>query len=195
MARPLSNDKRDTLISATIETVAEQGLSATTALIAKKAGVATGSLFTYFENKEALLNASYLAIKHQIAQAVLPNFPLADLAVRLRHLWNHYIDWGIEHRAARQALQQLEVSTILTESTRQEAKQFFGQMQQMFSQAEANNYFAVPLPFAMRMMEAMVDATIQHILQEPGQREMYKALGFTMMWKAISRVNTSIAPD
>lgn len=186
MARPLSSDKRNTLIQATIQTIATQGLSATTALIAKNAGVATGSLFTYFDSKEALLNATYLEIKSHIAQAVMPNFPQSEFASQLLHLWNHYIDWGIEHRDARQTLQQLEVSTVLTEAARQEAKQIFLPMQQMFSTAEANSLFFPPLTFAIKMMEAMVEATIQQILQEPTKRDIYKTLGFTMMWKAIS---------
>lgn len=186
MARPLSLDKRSTLIQAAIRTIATQGLSATTALIAKNAGVATGSLFTYFDSKEALLNAAYLEIKRQIAQAVMPNFPPAEFASQLLHLWNHYIDWGIQHSEARQTLQRLEVSTVLTEATRQEAKQIFLPMQRMFSAAEADKLFFPPLTFAIKMMEAMVEATIQQILQEPAKRDIYKTLGFTMMWKAIS---------
>lgn len=186
MARSLSLDKRNTLIQSTIQTIAEQGLSATTALIAKNAGVATGSLFTYFESKEALLNATYLEIKRQIAQAVMPHLPQAEFSAQLLYLWNHYIDWGIQHNKARQTLQQLEVSTILTEKTRQEAKQIFFPIHQMFSTAEADKLFFPPLTFAIKMMEAMVEATIQQILQEPTKRDIYKTLGFTMMWKAIS---------
>ncbi len=74
----MSSDKRNTLIQAAIQTIATQGLSATTALIAKNA---TGSLFTYFDSKEALLNKTYLEIKRHIAQAVMPNFPQAELAI------------------------------------------------------------------------------------------------------------------
>ena len=56
MARPLSEEKRQTLIQTTIDLIAEQGLSVSTANIAKQAGVASGTLFTYFDSKEALFN-------------------------------------------------------------------------------------------------------------------------------------------
>jgi AcrR family transcriptional regulator len=51
MARPRSEDKRNAILEAATEVVAEQGVSAPTARIAKRAGVAEGTLFTYFENK------------------------------------------------------------------------------------------------------------------------------------------------
>ncbi len=59
MARPLSEEKRQTLIHTAIALIAEQGLSASTANIAKQAGVAAGTLFTYFDSKESLFNQAY----------------------------------------------------------------------------------------------------------------------------------------
>ena len=60
MARPKSEDKRIAIIAATIHMIAEQGLGAPTAAIAKVAGVAEGTLFKYFATKDELLNAAYL---------------------------------------------------------------------------------------------------------------------------------------
>ncbi|MFC3874060.1 TetR/AcrR family transcriptional regulator [Neisseria musculi] len=70
MVRPLSAEKHQTLIQTAIALIAEQGLSAGTANIAKQAGVAGGTLFTYFDSKEALFNQAYLSIKADIAAAV-----------------------------------------------------------------------------------------------------------------------------
>jgi AcrR family transcriptional regulator len=47
MARPLSPEKRSALLLAATHAVAEQGVMTTTASIARRAGVAEGSLFTY----------------------------------------------------------------------------------------------------------------------------------------------------
>ncbi|HET8853867.1 MAG TPA: TetR family transcriptional regulator, partial [Ktedonobacteraceae bacterium] len=49
MARPKSQDKRNAILAAAIELIAEQGLSVPTSKIAHVAGVAEGTLFTYFE--------------------------------------------------------------------------------------------------------------------------------------------------
>ncbi len=59
MACPLSDDKRTAILEAATELVALLGVSAPTAKIAKCAGVAEGTLFTYFANKDELLNQLY----------------------------------------------------------------------------------------------------------------------------------------
>ena len=58
MARPRSEDKRSATVSpdAAAQVVAEYGVSAPTAKISKVAGVAEGTLFTYFATKDELLN-------------------------------------------------------------------------------------------------------------------------------------------
>jgi len=56
MARPKSDDKKSAILAAATRVIFQQGLSAATALIAKEAGIATGSLFTYFATKSALFN-------------------------------------------------------------------------------------------------------------------------------------------
>jgi AcrR family transcriptional regulator len=59
LARPRSDDKRKAILSPVTQIFAERGLSAPTSAISNLAGVAEGTLFTYFENKDALLNALY----------------------------------------------------------------------------------------------------------------------------------------
>ncbi|HYS81455.1 MAG TPA: helix-turn-helix domain-containing protein, partial [Anaeromyxobacteraceae bacterium] len=63
MARPKSEDKRNALLAAATQVIAELGVSAPTARIAQVAGVAEGTLFTYFRTKDELLNELYLALK------------------------------------------------------------------------------------------------------------------------------------
>lgn len=56
MARPLSEDKHNAILAAAAEAVAALGMSAPTARIAAGAGVAEGTLFTYFPTKDVLFN-------------------------------------------------------------------------------------------------------------------------------------------
>ena len=69
MARPKSEDKRTAILEAATEVVAMLGVSAPTAKIAKGAGVAEGTLFTYFANKDELLNRLYLELKMDLRDA------------------------------------------------------------------------------------------------------------------------------
>ena len=76
MPRPRSDVKRSAILEAATRIIVTQGLSASTAGIAKEAGVANGSLFTYFETKTDLFNQLYLEIKTEIASAILKNRPV-----------------------------------------------------------------------------------------------------------------------
>ena len=75
MARPKSEDKRNAILAAATQVIAEQGLGAPTARIAKVAGVAEGTLFTYFESKDVLLNELYLDIKAGMREVMMTTYP------------------------------------------------------------------------------------------------------------------------
>ena len=74
MARPLSEDKQTAILEAATEVVAMLGVSAPTAKIAKGAGVAEGTLFTYFANKDELLNRLYLELKMDLRDAMMTGY-------------------------------------------------------------------------------------------------------------------------
>lgn len=77
--------------------IAEVGLGAPTAKIARRAGVAAGTLFTYFANKEELLNELYLELKGEVYTRVNANFPHRGSLERCaRHLWSSFLVWAIE---------------------------------------------------------------------------------------------------
>ena len=97
MARPKSEDKRNAILDAAIRLFAERGLAAApTSEISRRAGVAEGTLFTYFETKDDLINALYREIKLELADAMMSDFPRKKkVGTRLRHVWDRYVNWGI----------------------------------------------------------------------------------------------------
>jgi AcrR family transcriptional regulator len=119
MARPRSEDKRTAILEAATEVVAMLGVSAPTAKIAKGASVAEGTLFTYFANKDELLNRLYLELKMDLRGAVITGYPAGkSLIDRSRHFWDRYIGWGSAHPLKRRAMRQLAVSDRITEETK-----------------------------------------------------------------------------
>ena len=104
MARPKSEDKRTAILVAATEAVAMLGVSTPTAKIAKGAGVAEGTLFTYFANKDELLNGLYLELKMDLRDAVITGYPAGkSLFDRSRHFWDRYIGWGTTHPLKRKS--------------------------------------------------------------------------------------------
>ena len=74
---------------AALELVAEDGFSAaTTAAIAKRAGVAEGTLYRHFESKDALFIAVYSGIKERVFQSVMTETDASgSVEDRFRQLW------------------------------------------------------------------------------------------------------------
>ncbi len=185
MARPLSEEKRQTLIQTAIDLIAEQGLSASTANIAKQAGVASGTLFTYFDSKEVLFNQVYLAIKNDIAAAVLNDAVHNDWQTQMQHWWNAYIAWGIRHPCERAAVRQLESSPILAQETRQQVREAFIPMWQMLAEAERLGRFYLPMDFTVLVMEGMAETTIQYLADGAQPAAQAQQAGFETMWRAL----------
>ncbi|NUT85082.1 TetR/AcrR family transcriptional regulator [Pseudomonas corrugata] len=184
MARPKSEEKRLALLNAAAEAVAEHGLAASpTSLIAKKAGVAEGTLFRYFPTKEDLLNELYFHIKQSMCEMVIKNYrSQASFHDRFQMLWNSYIDWGLANPMESKAVNQLAVSSIIKPETHARTNVLFPDMEVVTGFAESD-VFAGEAEFAEAVFTAMADTTMAFAARNPKQAALYKASGFAAIWK------------
>lgn len=189
MARPRSEDKRNAILDAATEVVAELGVSAPTAKIAKRAGVAEGSLFTYFENKDALLNHLYLALKSDLRGAMLDAYPAAArIAVRARHIWDHYVDWGVANPLKRKALAQLSVSDRIRPESRQAGMGGFAQVNALMQESLVGGALKdQPPAFVGAVLASLAETTMEFIEREPAAAERYRHAGFEAFWAAVAK--------
>src|SRR5260370_12149609 len=126
LARPLSDEKRNAILTSAALSVAALGMGAPTAKIAWGAGVAEGTLFTYFPTKDALFNELYLALKQEVAATMMADYPTGSpLRDRWRHIWDRYIDWGAANSAKRKAIRQLTVSDRIGEPIKRSGGEAF----------------------------------------------------------------------
>lgn len=80
-------DKREAILQATLELVAEHGFhDAPCSLIAERAGVAAGTIYRYFENKDVLITELYQELETKINTALLDGYDL-DKPFRERFLY------------------------------------------------------------------------------------------------------------
>lgn len=79
-------DKRELILKATLELVAEHGFhDAPCSVIAVRAGVAAGTIYRYFENKDVLINTLYNELESEINTALRDGLQ-ADQPVREQFL-------------------------------------------------------------------------------------------------------------
>jgi AcrR family transcriptional regulator len=191
VARPKSEDKRNAILTAATRLFAERGLTAApTSEISKEAGVAEGTLFTYFKTKDDLINALYREIKLELADAMMSGFPRKKtVRTRLRHVWDRYVNWGIAHPKQRKVLAQLQVSEVLTNESRDAGSAPFVEFQIMIRDAIEQHVLRADLPSELiaKMLAASAEATIDLIALKPSMANKYRNGGFEIYWSGIAR--------
>lgn len=189
MARAKSEDKRLALLSAAIDVFAEEGLSARTAKIARRAGVAEGTLFTYFETKDELFNQLYLHLKGELYQKMIPAYPeQADLKTQVKHIWRAYVEWGVESDNVRQVMRLLVLSPYLNEQTKAEGTLIFKSQEQLLNRlAVETRLYDYPKDFLPALIRSSAEMTMDLMLLYPDQAEEYAEAGFASFWRGICK--------
>jgi AcrR family transcriptional regulator len=191
VARPKSEGKRNAILSAATRVFAERGLTAApTSEISKQAGVAEGTLFTYFKTKGDLINALYREIKLELADAMISGFPRKkSVRTRLRHVWDSYVNWGVANPEQRKVLTQLQVSGMLSKESIEAGSAPFVEIQNMTRDAIEQHILRVDLPIELisKMLGALAEATMDLIVLKPAMANKYRNGGFEIYWAGIAR--------
>jgi AcrR family transcriptional regulator len=93
MARESDKEKRDLILNATLKLITANGFDATPmSSIATEAGVAAGTIYLYFKNKEELINELYLEMKARMMNSVTAGYdrtlPVDD---SMEFIWKNYV--------------------------------------------------------------------------------------------------------
>ncbi len=191
MARPKSENKRNAILDAATRLFAERGLTAApTSEISKQAGVAEGTLFTYFKTKDDLINALYREIKLELAGAMMSGFPRKkSVRTRLRHVWDGYVNWGVANPEQRKVLAQLQVSGMLSKESIEAGSAPFVEMQNMIRDAIERHILRAdpPIELISKMLSALAEATMDLMVLKPATANKYRDGGFDIYWAGITR--------
>lgn len=98
---PAKPDKREAILDAALELFVERGFFGTAVPeIAERAGVGAGTIYRYFESKEALVNAIYRQQKTYFAKGVMENMFVGAMPTTrelFRTLWMRMVGFAIEN--------------------------------------------------------------------------------------------------
>ncbi len=113
-------EKKEQILEAALEAFADRGFHGTTVpAIAERAGVAAGTLYRYFESKEAIVNALYQHWKRTFAGALMVDFPAgAPPREQFRSLWERLCRFAEAHPLALQFLELHHHAPYLDETSR-----------------------------------------------------------------------------
>lgn len=187
------NDKAAQLIEASIDLFAKEGFWNTpTSRIAKHAGVATGTLFNYFDSKDVLIDAVYKQLKQEWVAHLLADFPQAGtLKDRVEHIWFRHIDWGLRFPIRYSLLSQLKLSNLVSQEVQQSQGAELAFAYEMIVQGIAAGELIDVAPAYLgqifyAQLEAAVSYATEHNLTDmPLTRHITQ--GFEIFWKGITR--------
>ncbi|HEX2622342.1 MAG TPA: TetR/AcrR family transcriptional regulator, partial [Phototrophicaceae bacterium] len=139
MPSPKIADKQKAILDASVEVFASRGFWDTpTSLISKTAGIADGTLFTYFKTKDDLIHQVYLELKRELADCLLAGLDEHEsVQDKMRHIWNEYVGWGVQNPEKFKVLHQIESSYKLDEQVKAVAHEPFIEVERITDESIA----------------------------------------------------------
>jgi AcrR family transcriptional regulator len=188
MSRPKSEEKRNAIMAAATRVIVTHGLSASTAMIAQEAGVANGSLFTYFETKVDLFNQLYLELKAEMASAAMEGLTAgAELRAQMFHVWSNWMGWAVSNAEKRRALAQLGVSDEISPASRAAGHRTMAVIAELLERTRAKGPLRnAPIGFVVAIMNSLAEATMDYMVQDPTHAKKHCKVGFDALWRVIA---------
>ena len=117
-----SIDKRNALVKATIELVNNNGFHATPmSKIAKMANVSPATIYLYFENKQDLVNQTYIDVKAEYTNYAFADFnPNMPIEEGFEMIWKRIADFKLKECEHALFLAQCDNTPMIDEESRQE---------------------------------------------------------------------------
>lgn len=112
-------DKKQQIQKAALQLLVEKGIhAAPMSAIATAAKTGMGTIYNYFENKEALINAIYVDIKQQEAAILEALFQEQPIKTQFELYYTTVIEFFVQRPLYFQFIEQVQASPIITTESR-----------------------------------------------------------------------------
>ena len=122
--RVKDDNKVTQIFSASLDLIHEEGIAGLTMSgISKRAGLAIGTLYIYFRNKEALIHELYLDLRARSQERFMKDYHAGEpFKIGLKKVWINYLKHRIEHHRESVFLEQYYRSPYITRQHHQMAE-------------------------------------------------------------------------
>jgi len=113
-------NKREAILKATLKMVNNHGFhAAPMSMISKQAGVSPGTIYLYFESKEALVNTLYAELKAKFAEKIFNGYNL-DMSVSdgFRVIWHNVLTYKYNEPEEALFIEQCDNTPTISETNR-----------------------------------------------------------------------------
>jgi len=189
--RTKDEQKRIAIRDATIIEVVKGGLtSASIAKIAKRAKLAQGTIYLYFDTKEDLLRQTYIEIKHMMRDSLMNHYdPSGDSATNIRDVWFALLEYAISHPNHFTFAEYITSANLFGEREEPELKKIEKEMKAVILTAiEDGTLIDAPYESLQVILVAPVNALSKKItMQKQRISKQVKVKTFDLIWQGIAK--------
>jgi TetR/AcrR family transcriptional repressor of multidrug resistance operon len=187
--KPKDDQKLEAIAQATYLCVHERGMRALTlAEIAKRAGLATSTLYVYFPNKQALLDALYERAKTAaVAQLMGANEDGQPVKARLRRIWLALLELRLRQPEQQVFMEQYASSEYMSEHNRTLGTHLSAVFVALVRQGQAEELLKpIAVPFHQICLLGSVQETAKLIAQQGlPDDDATRNTAFILCWDAM----------
>ncbi|MCG8699948.1 MAG: TetR/AcrR family transcriptional regulator [Bacteroidales bacterium] len=117
-------NKIDLIFKASLELILNEGIAGITmSKLAKKAGIATGTLYIYFKNKEELLQKLYINLRQKSQERFMKGYDESEpFKIGLKKVWLNYLKHRVQYYEESVFLEQYYRSPYITKEHKEMAE-------------------------------------------------------------------------
>lgn len=161
-------ERRQEILRHALDLFVEKGYHETrTSEISEKVGIASGTLFNYFDKKEDLINDLYIQIKEQVYSVLISEKP-SDMHIYtfLKNVWMNFVSWGVNNYKKILFILQMEDAPIISEEIKNKVESKVTLYGLIYQEGIKQGFLKdIPIRLGLRMYyEAMV-TTISYIVK------------------------------
>jgi len=187
LARPKSDDKRKAILDAALKLIAERGIAHTpTSAISSVAGVAEGTLFTYFKTKDELFNELYRELRKELDRELVDYPFTADARTRLRYIWDRYLNLVMKYPKRLKVSQQLRASGSLMKDAEAPTMAIMEVLHSTKEGAEMGGLHNVSAEFLVLLFRAQAEAAAEFIAAHRDLEAESREAGFQLIWRGLT---------
>jgi AcrR family transcriptional regulator len=184
-------EKERKILDTSLKLFVERGFHGTsTAEIAKTAGVATGTLFHYFNTKEELINHLYLHTKEILLNEVSGCYDdKKSLKENLKSLWLNFVYFSINNPHKFQFILIFHCSPYITALTKEQLETRTEDMLGVYKKGiEMQEIKDISFEMAMDYFWGNIVSTVTYFEKYPENlNEKNLDVGFELFWDGISK--------
>jgi len=179
--------KAQDILRATLDEVQAVGLAGLSIeAVARRAGVATGTVYIYFKGKEALVEALYLQVKQDFMDVMLPDDG-QPMKAAFFGATRGYLDYVIQHKAEIVFMGQIVNSPYMTDRAREVSVRGAAPIAALLERGKAEQLLKdIPTAWMMTFMNETLKAMAPLAATLPkGENAKFQDTVATLCWDAL----------